>query len=310
MIPQAASSPASDADPLMPTSGRPSEPALCLNCGIPRPAEFCGVCGQREIDPRPTARELVREAAEELLGWDGKLVRTFRLLVMRPGTLTVEYLAGRRANFIAPLRLYLACSVIAFFVAAITPDPPPRVGRDGTVEQVGQGQIIADKTLAVSMGAAPASATGEPDRMDLARRRSFASAQADKDGFRRKVADAVPKLLFVLVPVLAVIVGIGFRSPTTHYPQHLAFTLHVHSLAFLTLVLPQLATLTHNYRAYRWTLDAAVLIILGYFILAGRRVYGRGVFSTSMRVLVIATLYFFLFYASLGLTSILLAFTY
>lgn len=79
--------------------------------------------------------------------------------------------------------------------------------------------------------------------MDAAIRRSFARAQVDKAGFRAKVADAVPKLLFVLVPLLAVLVGLGFRR-------------------------------------------------------------------TSVRVLVIGTLYLFLFYASLGLTSILLAFTY
>ena len=84
----------------------------------------------------------------------------------------------------------------------------------------------------------------------------------------------------------------------------------MHAFAFLMLVLPQLATLAHSYRVYRWSLDAAVLIILGYFFLAARRVYGRGILSTSMRVLVIVTLYFFLFYGSLGLTSITLAFTY
>jgi len=71
-----------------------------------------------------------------------------------------------------------------------------------------------------------------------------------------------------------------------------------------------MATLAHSYRTYRWTLDVVVLAILGYFIVAARRVYGRGIASTSARVLVIATLYFFLFYASLGLTSITLAFTY
>jgi Protein of unknown function (DUF3667) len=301
---------ATDATRLSRWSDRSPDPGLCLNCGTPRTAEYCGTCGQRGIDPHPTVRELLHEVAEELLGWDGKLVRTFRLLIARPGALTLEYLAGRRASFISPLRVYLACSVIAFFVAAVTPDPPARVRSNGTVEQTGQGQIVADQTLQVNLGPSRTNAAGPQSAMGAAIRRSFARAQADKAGLRQKVADAVPKLLFVLVPVLAVLVGLGFRSRTAHYPEHLAFTLHVHAVAFLTLVLPQLATLAHSYRVYRWSLDPSVLIILGYFFLAARRVYGRGIFSTGVRVLVIATLYFFLFYGSLGITSLLFAITY
>ena len=295
-----------DSTPLTPVSDKSAQSAECLNCAAPYTGEYCSGCGQRHIDPRPTVRELLHEAAEELLGWDGKLVRTFRLLIAKPGALTQEYLAGRRASYITPIRIYLACSVIAFFVAAVTPDPPPRRRSNGTLDQVGQGQIIADRTLAVDLGPAPPTTGGEQDRM----RRSFANAKADAAGFRQKVAEAVPKLLFVLVPLLAALVALGFRSRTSHYPEHLAFTLHVHAFAFFMIALLQMATLAHSYRTYRWTLDVVVLAILGYFIVAARRVYGRGIASTSARVLVIATLYFFLFYASLGLTSITLAFTY
>jgi hypothetical protein len=294
------------ATPLTPSSDKSAQPASCLNCGASVTGHYCAGCGQREIDPHPTVRELLNEAAEELLGWDGKLARTFRMLIANPGALTQEYLAGRRASFLSPLRLYLACSVVAFFAATVTPDPPARRRSNGALEQVGQGQIIADRTLAVDLGPAPSATSGEQDRM----RHSFARAKADAAGFRQKVADAVPKLLFVLVPLLAALVALGFRRRTSHYPEHLAFTLHVHAFSFLLIGVLQLATLAHNYRAYRWTLDVVALAILFYFILAARRVYGRSIASTSGRVLVIATLYFFLFYASLGLTSIMLAFTY
>jgi hypothetical protein len=281
----------------------------CSNCGTNIQLEYCPECGQRAIDPDPTVRELLHEVAEELLGWDGKLVRTFRLLIEKPGALTREYLAGRRARYISPLRVYLACSVFAFFVSAMTPDPPSRT-HNGKVEQVGQGQLVADKTLGVKLGPPKTSTASDPHTMDVAIRKSFARAQADPAGFRAKVADAVPKLLFVLVPLLAVLVAVGFRSRTSNYPQHLAFTLHVHAFAFLTLAVAMLVTLAKSYTAFVWGRDAALLIIFVYAVLAARRVYGRGLFSTSARMLVIGTLYFLLFYASLGMTSILLAFTY
>jgi hypothetical protein len=292
---------------LTPQSQAASNP--CLNCGTNIQLEYCPECGQRAIDPDPTVRELLHEVAEELLGWDGKLVRTFRLLIEKPGALTKEYLAGRRARYISPLRVYLACSVFAFFVSAVTPDPPSRL-HNGKLEQVGQGQLVADRTLKLDLGPAETVTAGVKQDMNVAIRKSFARAQADPAGFRAKVADAVPKLLFVLVPLLAVLVAVGFRSRTSNYPQHLAFTLHVHAFAFLALALPLLVALAKNLAAFVWARDAALIIIFVYAVLAARRVYGRGVFSTSVRMLVIGSLYFFLFFASLGMTSLVLAVTY
>src|SRR5690349_13328403 len=84
-----------------------SAPGVCLNCGGPLSQRFCPACGQRAIDPNPTLGEFAHEAAEEFLHWDGKLAATFRLFFTRPGELTREYLAGRRARYLSPLRLYL-----------------------------------------------------------------------------------------------------------------------------------------------------------------------------------------------------------
>ena len=90
------------------------------------------------IDPNPTLGEFVHEAAGEFLHWDGKLATTFRLLFTQPGELTREYLAGRRASYLSPLRLYLTCSVLFFALKALAPEPRVVVrcghvaGRDGS----------------------------------------------------------------------------------------------------------------------------------------------------------------------------------
>src|SRR6476659_9407004 len=127
-----------------------SAPGVCLNCGEPVSLRYCPACGQAAIDPNPTVGEFVHEAASEFLHWDGKLAATFRLLFTKPGELTREYLAGRRARYLSPLRLYLTCSVLFFALKALAPEPPIVV-RAGT-SQIGMVTIQED-TVGTSLQA-------------------------------------------------------------------------------------------------------------------------------------------------------------
>ena len=45
--------------------------AACLNCGAELTGRFCAGCGQRDVPPRPSVKELVGDAYGELVGWDG-----------------------------------------------------------------------------------------------------------------------------------------------------------------------------------------------------------------------------------------------
>src|SRR5262245_44282358 len=92
------------------------EGAHCLDCGAPVLGAWCQSCGQRHGPPVQTLRALLAEAASDLGGPDGRLWRTLQPLLLRPGFLTDEYLAGRHARYLPPFRLYLMCSVVYFAV--------------------------------------------------------------------------------------------------------------------------------------------------------------------------------------------------
>jgi hypothetical protein len=92
----------------------------CLNCGAALHGAFCGACGQRSVPADPTVSELAGDAWQELSGYDGRVAATFRGL-LHPGRLTLEYLQGRRARYLSPVRLYLTVSVIYFLIAATAP---------------------------------------------------------------------------------------------------------------------------------------------------------------------------------------------
>ena len=91
----------------------------CLNCGTALAGDFCHRCGQKSTPPVLPARALLAGAADDLLSWDARLVRTLRALLLRPGWLTREYLAGRRVDHVPPFRLYLLVSAANLALATV-----------------------------------------------------------------------------------------------------------------------------------------------------------------------------------------------
>jgi len=87
----------------------------CPNCQTPLDGAFCPNCGQKDVNlERPTS-ELIGEVLKEAFDFDGRAMRTFKTLFLYPGSLTSEFLAGRRRSYTSPIRLYLLISV-SFFV--------------------------------------------------------------------------------------------------------------------------------------------------------------------------------------------------
>lgn len=92
------------------------KPAACLNCGTPLQGGYCHVCGQQDFDFKQSFWHTILEALEHLVHLDGRFARSMVSLLFLPGRLTSEFLAGRRASQIPPLRFYLFVSLV-FFVS-------------------------------------------------------------------------------------------------------------------------------------------------------------------------------------------------
>lgn len=95
----------------------------CRNCAAPLAGRWCHACGQDSRDPLRDLGALTAEFLDNVFGWDSRLGRSLRLLLGAPGALTGEFVAGRRARYLGPLRLYLIASVAFFACYTLTPDP-------------------------------------------------------------------------------------------------------------------------------------------------------------------------------------------
>jgi Protein of unknown function (DUF3667) len=91
-----------------------SEP--CRNCDTHFNGKFCPECGQEADTGAPTAMGFIYEFLTRNVLEKGKLPRTIWHLLRYPGGLTVDFLEGRRARYIRPVRLYLIFSILYFLL--------------------------------------------------------------------------------------------------------------------------------------------------------------------------------------------------
>ena len=87
-------------------------------------------CGQVAVDYRRSFRHVIADVAESFLNWDSKFTKTIGLLLISPGWLTNQFVAGRRTRYLHPLRLYLLISIVFFLCApSRSPSQHPAEGR-------------------------------------------------------------------------------------------------------------------------------------------------------------------------------------
>jgi Protein of unknown function (DUF3667) len=263
--------------------------AACLNCGVPLTGRFCAACGQRDVPPYPMLRELAADAFARLSGWDGQFIISVRALVQRPGLLTREFLEGRRARYISPLRLYLMASVVYFVVAAASPNIGPQ---SGTKLSVGPG-VSVDVSLGTS-GSDKTAVLEEIARAPAVVRPLMRRAVEDPAGLKRRILETVPRVFFALLPVFAAIVALFYRG--RRYAEHLYFAIHLQAFIFLALAVPELLKFTRSTAAADAAGLAAAIWIPVYAARALREVYGGRLGRTLIKELGIAAIY--------GLTSL------
>lgn len=285
---------ATDVAPLEVQSG------TCLNCGAPLTGPFCAACGQRDIPPYPSTRELVVDAFWELSGWDGRFASTVRALVRHPGMLTREFLEGRRARYLSPLRLYLLASLAYFVLAAAAPKVRPgssnasdgiRVtttvkSRPERVADAASGSLTGEKTLS---SADREAALKDVERAPSLMRPFLRKAVGDPAGFKRGIVETMPRMLFALLPIFAAIVALFYRG--RKYPEHLYFAIHLHAFIFLSLAVAGLAKFTHVPAFASIVGLVSLLWIPVYATLAFRGVYGGSVARTLSKEIAIGILY-------------------
>jgi hypothetical protein len=98
-----------------------TQPWTCPTCRTAVSTPFCPSCGERPVGARDlTLKSISAQLFKALGGVDGRLLRTLRALIGRPGSLTVAYQQGQRKPYVGPFQLFLLCNLIFFTAQSLS----------------------------------------------------------------------------------------------------------------------------------------------------------------------------------------------
>lgn len=251
----------------------------CRNCGEKLLGEFCWRCGQEAADFHRPLRSLASDFFENVLNLDSKLLRTIGPLLFKPGRLTREYLAGRRAPYVRPLKLYLLAALLAFGVLALWPQRAVRVVHSPPEPE----------------RAARAPVKKAPTEWDL----KFRKALDDPRRFAESFTANLPRAFFLLLPVFALLLKLLYLKRGILYLDHLVFALHCHAFGFVVLAVAIPLAEAGLPEGFRMALALSIFV---YLFLAIREVYRDSWLRTGLRFATLIVLYGIVFgFALFGL---------
>ena len=230
----------------------------CLNCGTTVQGRFCQQCGQENVEVKENFSHLLMHFIEDLTHFDGKLWKTLKLLLFKPGKLTQFYMDGKRASYIHPIRMYLFISAV-FFLFMFTGDVPERPEgmniadpkkdvaaglRDGFDLRMG-GDTVKFKTVAEYDAA--------QQKMPVAKRANWFESAIEKKSIeinqkynhdKFKIGKALieqfehyfSRMLYISLPIFAFFLWVLYRRNKNHFfVDHLIFSIHIYCAFFIFL---------------------------------------------------------------------------
>lgn len=269
-----------------------SEPLIiCPNCEATNVELYCPRCGQERGAHIAPLREMAEDAAGEFLHWDSKLFATLKGL-MKPGFLTVQYLAGRRASYITPFRIYLWVSAIYFLVFSatvqkdvekqFTPDAP---GKKTSIRQKMEQGALTGSTFALSFDREK-SAKAQPSLDPKKSKKMQSIFEQTREGMLSVMANMATIMLFVLLLESGVAYLLYHRRQPLFAP-HVVTVIHINA-ALLLLTCPLLYW--RDGHGYHNLVTLPIQPV--FYFLAFRRLYGGIGGETWAKTLLKTTLFF------------------
>jgi hypothetical protein len=304
----------------------------CDNCQSTLYGDFCHQCGQEKKSYICNVSGVITEYFGEFSNWDTRVWRTLVPLWFRPGYLSLRYVNGHRVPYVPPLRLYLFTSIIAFLIfAQLLPETPVKISSpehisvQGTEDAEPGRKILSDVVTEINNDL-------QQDQQETSTKIkvSFLSDAAQQQ-FDAKLEAIVanpklainkffslaPQMMFLLLPLFALLLKLLYIRSDRYYMEHLIVALHSHSFILQFSVLYLALGLLQQHISWGWLASAvgwlqtaALCWIPVYLLLCQKFYYQQRWGKTLLKFWLTSSIYNVLFIsavASLIVLSILWA---
>ena len=278
----------------------------CPNCSAPLYGQYCSQCGQNQKNSNRHLWVLLNEAFEGIFNWNSKAWRTTFSLFFKPGFLTAEHFAQRRARYISPIRLYIITSLTFFLTLSLL----NFLGIN--INNLNANIIVENSSQTSGVTAAQDSVTiptlnpqditiavdGEPNssasQIEKKLFKSVKNAIDNPNDFIANIIDKMPIVAFLLLPIYALIFKLFFLKTKRFYIEHLVLAIHNQSFFFATYTLILIINIltAHEYNSPLMTF----LLICSplYLAFSLKKTYLQSWALTIAKTTAICGLYFFL----------------
>jgi hypothetical protein len=260
--------------------------AVCPECGGELLGDYCHRCGEKRPEARDlTVRHFVGEALKELTSLDSKVYHTLVALLVRPGFLTLEWVAGRRSRYLKPLNLCLGVFAVTLFAYSVYKP----------VSIYDLGNLLAQDQTGNTAPLARLAAKKHMETAELLDRIS--------ERWQRYVSLS-PLFLAAAFALVLQLVFIGSRR---YFAEHLVFSMHFFSFTMLAFVLMWPIYFFTGIKSGGVNIVVAVvkwLIDIVYMFFAVRAVYRLGTARTLLVSLLLVLGYFVIYILTLVVTVI------
>ena len=299
----------------------------CANCGAALHGPYCSECGQKAEDRIMPIWRLLNEALDAIYALDLRVLRTLPRFLFYPGRVTKDYINGRRRRYIRPFRLYLFSTFVLFAVMAVTTTgllpSPTKLGnhsRTSTADSTARAdsssfvmfgspakrekiaeEIRSDSSFVdVTLYADPAA----NERLEALLQEKSAQVNENPREFVDGLLERGPYVMFVMLPIFALLLKLLYIRGGYLYVEHLIFSLHVHALTFIAFtvaILLQKTGISWVSNTAPWISASPVL----YLLLAMKHVYEQGIIASTVKASILLLIY--LVVLAIGLAGLVLA---
>ena len=87
-----------------------------MNCGNVVQGNYYQNCGQENVVPHETFWHMLQHFLYDITHFDSKFFDSMKYLLLKPGFLPLEYIKGRRASYLNPVKKYVFTSAVFFII--------------------------------------------------------------------------------------------------------------------------------------------------------------------------------------------------